>query len=58
MKMPAQPCHDCEDRHVGCHGTCEKYNKWHEEFWKYKRMIFKKQHPLIKQYINERMRDQ
>lgn len=19
------PCKDCPDRHLGCHGTCEKY---------------------------------
>ena len=24
-------CKDCTDRHVGCHGTCEKYKKESEE---------------------------
>ena len=22
------PCHECLDRHVGCHDKCEKYNTW------------------------------
>ena len=24
------PCRNCEDRHIGCHGTCEKYIDWKE----------------------------
>ncbi len=22
------PCKDCTERHVGCHGTCERYKDW------------------------------
>lgn len=22
------PCKDCQDRHVGCHGKCEKYQEF------------------------------
>ena len=22
------PCKDCEDRTVGCHSICERYNNW------------------------------
>ena len=22
------PCHNCPDRHVMCHATCEKYSKY------------------------------
>ena len=24
------PCRNCEDRHIGCHGTCERYIEWKE----------------------------
>lgn len=24
------PCYGCEDRHVGCHAECEKYQAWAE----------------------------
>lgn len=33
------PCHNCTDRHEGCHGDCEKYkaykermNKLHQDY--------------------------
>jgi len=22
------PCRDCPDRHIGCHGKCDKYQEW------------------------------
>lgn len=25
------PCHGCNDRHAGCHGSCEAYLDWHEQ---------------------------
>lgn len=25
------PCKDCADRHIGCHGECEKYIKYKQE---------------------------
>lgn len=25
------PCYKCEDREIGCHSTCEKYNEWKKE---------------------------
>jgi predicted ATP-dependent serine protease len=24
------PCRDCEERHEGCHGKCEKYTSWRD----------------------------
>lgn len=24
------PCKDCEKRHVGCHGRCEKYQEYYK----------------------------
>ena len=21
-------CKECTERHIGCHGTCEKYKQW------------------------------
>lgn len=25
MKKPIAPCYKCEERHIGCHATCERY---------------------------------
>lgn len=25
------PCKDCPDRHIGCHGKCEKYQEYDAE---------------------------
>lgn len=25
------PCNGCEDRQIGCHGKCERYNDWKKE---------------------------
>lgn len=25
------PCKGCQEREVGCHATCERYQQWHEE---------------------------
>ena len=25
------PCRNCEERCVGCHGTCQRYLDWHEQ---------------------------
>lgn len=29
--MANNPCYKCEDRHVGCHSTCEKYKEFCKE---------------------------
>ena len=34
------PCRNCEDRHVGCHGTCERYIDWKEKHIESKRKRF------------------
>ena len=34
------PCRNCEDRHIGCHGTCEKYIDWKEKHIESKRKKF------------------
>lgn len=34
------PCKDCEDRHEGCHGGCEKYLGWKEELNNKKNSIY------------------
>lgn len=28
MEPATSPCKNCEDRSVGCHGSCEKYAEW------------------------------
>lgn len=25
------PCHECDERHVGCHGECRPYLEWTEK---------------------------
>lgn len=25
------PCHNCEERELGCHGRCERYIEWANE---------------------------
>lgn len=32
-------CKDCENRHIGCHSTCEKYNRERDENEKIKKKI-------------------
>ena len=29
--MPKAPCQNCPDRHVKCHGSCEKYQAYKQE---------------------------
>lgn len=31
MGKNSAPCRDCGDRSPGCHGICEKYQKWRAE---------------------------
>ena len=28
MKKPIAPCYKCEERHIGCHSTCERYQAY------------------------------
>ena len=28
MKKPKAPCYQCEERHIGCHSTCERYKDY------------------------------
>ena len=39
MKKPQSPCKDCEDREVGCHGKCEKYQRFHEDIVAYSEVV-------------------
>ena len=32
-------CFNCTERHIGCHGTCEKYKQWKEEYLEQKKVI-------------------
>ena len=34
--MDGAPCKDCKDRHIGCHGKCEKYLEYKKELQKVK----------------------
>lgn len=54
---PKAPCVDCEDRKVGCHSTCERYQEWLAEYQKTKQEIFEKSHPEVRMYIRGRIED-
>lgn len=46
------PCKDCNDRQLGCHGTCERYKKWKERTMRsdeYKKMCKECQY---RNYVN------
>ena len=30
MVKPLAPCMDCSDRHIGCHGICDRYKAYTE----------------------------
>lgn len=37
----ATPCYKCEERHLGCHGSCEEYKafKWQLELERFCRKV-------------------
>lgn len=37
--LPTNPCKDCENWEVGCHGRCEKYQAYRSELDKVKQVI-------------------
>lgn len=37
--LPTNPCKDCEDREVGCHGRCEMYQAYRSELDQVKQVI-------------------
>lgn len=43
-------CRDCEERHVGCHSSCEKYRQAKEEFERYKENVTKKKDEILVGY--------
>lgn len=54
MREPASPCVSCNDRHVGCHSTCDGYAEWKAKEHLYKKWLYVKRHPEIKEYITEK----
>lgn len=51
------PCHGCEERHRGCHASCEKYKAYHEESVERSRQIYdaKKKESEATQFMIESM---
>lgn len=47
-------CHNCTERHIGCHGKCEKYIKQNEEHQK--RRAKEKMDTEVVRYKNENIR--
>lgn len=39
MQRPTSPCKECEEREVGCHGRCEKYQAYRSELDKVTQVI-------------------
>lgn len=40
IKWVQSPCKDCPDRHMKCHGTCEKYLDYKERHWAEKKRMY------------------
>lgn len=49
------PCKDCQDRKVGCHGNCQPYKEWHEAYTNFKKEEAKERymHNTINRMNNE-----
>lgn len=39
MNRQNAPCYGCEDRHVGCHADCAKYEEYHNNSDAYKELV-------------------
>lgn len=39
MKEPQAPCLFCDEKHVGCHIECEKYNSYKEQHHKWSEAV-------------------
>lgn len=46
MQRPAAPCNHCPDRHISCHGKCEKYNAFRKEREEYLKFVHEKKNYL------------
>ena len=51
------PCYQCLDRVENCHSTCEKYNKWRNNFRDKKRYVAQQINPIGCRYFKERLRN-
>ena len=49
--IPQAPCKDCKDRHLGCHGKCEKHQAFLKERGRYNLELAKQQGYNV--YISE-----
>ncbi len=66
MKQPEAPCLGCEERYIGCHSVCEKYQEfthllelWREEkhrTYEENRILNDIEHSRIKRAATGRMR--
>lgn len=48
---PNAPCHNCPDRELGCHATCEKYISYKKELDEINAKI--KKEALLYGYVHE-----
>lgn len=39
MQRPTSPCYHCPDRHIGCHGQCEKYIEFRKKREDYLKIV-------------------
>ena len=55
MVKPLAPCMDCSDRHIGCHGICDRYKAYTEAYEELKESIRKQKfvHNSIKDMHKE-----
>lgn len=41
MERPKAPCKGCEDREIGCHAWCKKYQEYRQEMDAYNLLVRK-----------------
>ena len=42
--MMKNPCHECTDRTITCHGVCRRYEEWKKENEKKKKWLNEQKH--------------
>ena len=53
--MNGDPCYGCEDRVIGCHSKCKRYNDWKEKMKQLKDTCdeVRKEESIIRSYVKE-----
>lgn len=39
MRKPDGPCHECEEREIGCHASCERYADYQKKMLEFNHTV-------------------